>query len=148
MKPLSHLKRIELRFARVKHTRRRGIYKFGEYDSECCISFFQTEFARFEYGDRRANKILVEHFSVNEPFRGARIGETCLRTFAQRIASLDKTISLIHFDLFRLPTNFPHLIVAAARYDLLQRIGAANTIMKPLPDGHYQVTGTWNKSEW
>jgi hypothetical protein len=148
MKPLSFCNKIRLKFAKLRHTHEKVPYRFGANDDKCRISFLSTDFCLFEDITIGAGKVFVGHFSVNNQFRGSLIGEQCLRKFAAHIAQLYPNINTIEFSLYKLPTNFPHQKIAQARLDLLNRIGASATSISALPQGNFQVCGSWDKSKW
>jgi hypothetical protein len=148
MKPITTLNKIKFSFAKPKHPKYRKIYGFDEFFDKCCIAFCDTVFCDFENITRSSDKVYIGHFSVAESFRGARIGEKCLRKFAAHIARLDPNINTIEFSLHRLPTKFNHQKVGQERLRLLNQVGATNTSITAVGNGEFQVDGSWDKSRW
>lgn len=148
MKSLSLYNKIRFKFAKLRHFHENASYVFGAHHDKCRISFWSTDFCLFEDITIIPGKVFVGHFSVNDQFRGSLIGEQCLKKFAAHIAQLDPTINTIEFSLYKLPTNFPQKKIAQARFSLLNRIGASATSISTLPQGKFQVCGSWDKSKW
>lgn len=151
MTNLSCWNKVKLHLARPNFTRSRRLYRFGDDDRSCIISFGNTQFAIIEEINRTSNQIQVGHFSVNAPYRSHCIGEPCLRKFSARIGAIDQTVQSIAFDLYRAPTNADHKKIGSARAKLLGRIGATDvsvSIVGPPGNERVNVKGLWKRDKW
>lgn len=104
--------------------------------------------ASFDTMEIKGKSLHIDHFAMISSLKGSGKAEAVLRGFAKIIAQETPDIIQITFDLHRSAEGSNIARLAAARSELLVKIGARDVSQRMSQTGNICVSAVWEKAHW